>query len=117
MKNQILFGAAIGLLFISCAASLTRGGSHVQIVTDRQKECCCEFIDVIAISDLNVPFSDEKMQNVLIHARNRVARLGGNAMRILSVDTNRKEVTVVVEALRCDFDEMNKDKNSRGELR
>ena len=49
-------------------------------------------------------------------ARNRVSDIGGNAMRILEIDANRNEITVVAEALKCDFDKISENPPTQTEL-
>lgn len=105
-----LFALILATVFIcSCAASLTQSGARVQTVTDQQRQCCCEFITVVATGEHIHPFPDERAQSALNQARNAVAELGGNAMRIIEIDANREEVTVVVEALKCDLSQVSLD--------
>lgn len=107
--KTILTIVAATVLLCSCAARLTQSGAGVQTVTDSQRDCCCEFITVIATGEHIHPFPDERAQSALNQARNAVADMGGNAMRIIEIDANREEVTVVVEALKCDFTRMSMD--------
>ena len=34
-----------------CAASLSSEGAQIQTVTDKQKECCCDFITIVTASE------------------------------------------------------------------
>jgi hypothetical protein len=99
------------LLLSSCAATLSGPGSRVQTVTDRQRECCCEFIEIVTASQEWGVRTGSEAESAIYAARNRVAELGGNAMRILDIDSGHWGTTVVAEALKCDFNRMNALKN------
>ena len=106
----ILFVISVSLLS-SCAASLSGPGSRVQTVTDRQRECCCEFIEIVTASQEWGVRTGSETESAIYEARNRVAELGGNAMRIIDIDSGRWGTTVVAEALKCDFNKMRELKN------
>ena len=99
MKKAIPVLLLISAVFVQCAATLSRGGSQVQTVTDEQRDCCCTFITVVATGERFNPSPGERAQSALNQARNEVARLGGNAMRVLDIESTHDEVMVVVEAL------------------
>lgn len=87
----------------TCTIKLTHSGEDtVTTVTESQKECCCELIDVVIASGLNHGTSSDKMASALQAVRNEVAELGGNAMYIISID-HGDAITIVAEALRCFF--------------
>jgi hypothetical protein len=98
-------------LLSSCAAALSGPGSHVQTVTDWQRECCCEFIEIVTASPEWGVRTGQEAESAIYAARSCVAELGGNAMRILDIDSGRWGTTVVAEALKCDFNRMNALKN------
>ncbi|NQT25391.1 hypothetical protein HQ585_08550 [candidate division KSB1 bacterium] len=109
MKKRIFIFIPISLILIQCAATLTDRGSHVQTVTEEQRDCCCTFITVVATGERFNPSPGERAQSAMNQARNQVANLGGNAMRILDIEASRDEVMVVVEALVCDPQVYNED--------
>ena len=103
MKRTIPILILISFVLVQCATTLSRGGSQVQTVTDAQRDCCCTFISVVATGEEYNPFPGERATSAMNKARNEVARLGGNAMRIIDIESAAdNEVMVIVEALICD---------------
>ena len=107
---SLLFLTA-SMILSSCAASLSSAGSKIQTVTENQRDCCCEFIAVITASEEFGITTGMEARSAMNKARNRVAEVGGNAMRIIDVDSGLWGSTVVAEALKCDFSKMNDLKN------
>lgn len=98
-------GLAIGLLCavgFGCMAKLTPEGAAVQSVTDAQRERACEFITIVTASEDMGMSTGADAQSAMNKARNAVAEAGGNAMRIISTDSDQNATTVTAEALRCD---------------
>lgn len=98
-------GLAIGLLCAAgfgCMAKLTTEGAAVQSVTDAQRERACEFITIVTGSENMGSSTGADAQSAMNKLRNAVAEAGGNAMRILSTDSDNNATTVTAEALRCD---------------
>ena len=108
MKKAIPVILLLSVMFVQCATTLTRGGSQVQTVTDAQRDCCCTFISVVATGEEYNPFPGERAMSAMNKARNEVARLGGNAMRIIDIESaSDDEVMVIVEALICEPHSLN----------
>ncbi|MBN22812.1 MAG: hypothetical protein CL678_16115 [Bdellovibrionaceae bacterium] len=106
----------IGPLLSSCTTTLTKEGREVTLVTESQKEKYCEMIDIITTSNDMGWDTAEDRENAMNEARNKVAKIGGNGMRIISSDsiisgllktgnvlTAQSQAIVQVEALRCKF--------------
>ena len=107
MKKVAPFFVLLSAMLVQCAASLSHKGAQVQTVTENQRDCCCTFITVVATGERFNPSPGDRARSALNQARNEVARLGGNAMRILDIESTNDEVMVVVEALVCDKQVLN----------
>jgi hypothetical protein len=94
----------IVIMLTSCMATLTHKGSLVKIATEDQRESVCEYITPITASESMGNNTAGDLQSAMNKARNKVAEAGGNAMRILSTSSNNFASTVLVEALKCDFE-------------
>jgi hypothetical protein len=110
------------LMCVGCGTTLTKEGSEVRIVTEHEREIGCTGLGVVAGSDLGSRTIDTASENTMKDVRNNVAKMGGNAMRILPagvVVIPSDRITIGnqtvnsgtwfamsdprVEALRCDF--------------
>lgn len=91
------------LFVISCGISLTREGAEVRVVTEGQKEKYCQFISIVTGSMSMGASTSHDAESAMNEVRNKVARAGGNAMRIIKSDSDIFATTVVAEALKCTF--------------
>jgi len=85
-------------------ATLTGEGSLVRVVTAEQQNSTCEHIGLVTGSESMGHSTSHDLQSAINKARNKVAELGGNAMRIISTSSDVYASTVLVEALFCDFE-------------
>lgn len=116
------------LMCVGCGTTLTKEGSEVRIVTEHEREIGCTVLGVVAGSDAGSRTIDTANENIMKDVRNKVARMGGNAMRILPagvvmIPSDRifggQIVNPVpwlamsdpsVEVLRCDFAKIDAEK-------
>ena len=88
----------------ACSVALTPEGMRVRTVSEAERNQC-ELIEPLVVTR-NDPMDFDagaRMRNALKDARNKVAALGGNGMRIISSETTgrREEVVLTIEALKC----------------
>ena len=84
-------------------ASLTPQGSAVRPVTAAQKDRDCQFVAVVAASESMGASTGGDAQSAMNKLRNKVAAAGGNAMLVISTNSDMFSSTVVAEALKCTF--------------
>ncbi|WP_162929514.1 DUF4156 domain-containing protein [Halobacteriovorax sp. BALOs_7] len=105
---KIIFFVTIIMLFASCSTQLTKSGKNVRLVTENQKEKYCKTLDIVTASNELGWDAAHHSQNAMNEARNRVAELGGNGMKIISSNNSQgyggsSQAIVQVEALACNF--------------
>ena len=88
------------ILLASCSTSLTKAGANVRVVTESEREQYCEYLGIVTGSESNGIDSAGDARSAMNETRNGVAELGGHAMRIINIDSNEFQTTVVAEALR-----------------
>ena len=86
----------------SCSIVLTVEGDSVRVVTDRQKENC-EFVGIVTGSMSMGASTGHDAESALNEVRNKAAKRGANAIKIISSDSDAFATTVVAEALKCTF--------------
>ena len=88
---------------------ITAEGEAIRVVTKDQKECCCDFVDVISVSE---SVGMKQVESAMNKIRNKVAEKGGNAMFMLDVSGPSIGVGahITTEALKCDFGKMDTNK-------
>lgn len=109
MVRRLLGVGLLCLVASGCMTKLTPGGAAVQSVTDAQRERACEFITIVTASEDMGSSTGADAQSAMNKVRNAVAEAGGNAMRILSTDTDQMATTVTAEALKCDPEKLRTD--------
>lgn len=97
-----VFVAATVLVFLSCSTALSPQGNAVRIVEDKDAQAC-KFVGTVSAFDTFGANTGHESQNALNEARNKAAQLGGNAIKILHMQTTFQGTTVTAEALRCEF--------------
>lgn len=105
---RLIFFVTIIMLFTSCSTQLTKSGKNVRLVTENQKEKYCKTLDIVTASNELGWDAAHHSQNAMNEARNRVAELGGNGMKIISSNNSQgyggsSQAIVQVEALACNF--------------
>lgn len=103
------------LLLIGCAYTkpLTPKGGTIRVVSEKDRDDACRIIDVvIGAHDFGSDVADD-LRSAMNEAKNLVAEKGGNAMRILSVQSVSTWIgfssgasTVTAEALKCDMSKL-----------
>lgn len=102
VQHRLLVIGLLCAVASGCMAKLTPGGAAVQAVTDAQKERACEFITIVTASESDGWSTADDAESAMNQVRNAIAEAGGNAMRIISTDTDQMATTVTAEALKCD---------------
>ena len=72
---------------------------------------CCEYISIVTASEEFGITTGMEARSAMNKVRNKAAESGGNAIRIIDIDSGLWGSTVVAEALKCDFDKMKEMKN------
>ncbi len=100
------------LLLVGCGTTrLSKGGGDVRIVTEKERDCCCESIGMVTAAHSTGWTTKGDIESVYNRLRNETAARGGNAMRIVERNQQGNAWTGstssgVAEALRCDFDKI-----------
>ncbi len=84
-----------------CMASLTPEGQSVRVVTAAEKDRSCRYLGMVTASESMGAHTAGDAESALNKARNKAARLGANAILLVSTSTNPFNTTVVAEALTC----------------
>lgn len=99
-KNHIITSLFlfIFLIIASSCAQLSPGGRMVRFVTERQKNDKCEFIGTVTGYGAFCPGC------AINSARNKIANMGGNGIKIVSnVSNEAGDTNVYAEAFNCEF--------------
>jgi ABC-type glycerol-3-phosphate transport system substrate-binding protein len=101
MKRRVAALAAF-ILLAGCSTALTQSGADIRIVEDKEANNC-EFIATVSAFDTLGASTGHESQNALNEARNKAAQAGGNAIKIVHMQTTFQGTSVTAEALRCEF--------------
>lgn len=101
MKNIILLASLVTIL-VGCSINITKEGNKVRLVSEQERNNC-SFVGVVTGSMAMGASTGHDAESAINEARNRVARLGGNGLRLLNTDSDAIATTVTGEALRCNF--------------
>jgi uncharacterized protein YbjQ (UPF0145 family) len=99
MKRIFLFVPIIAVF--GCATQLTPEGTSVRLVNDNDE---CEFVGTVSGSNSMGMSTGHDAEGAMNTLRNKAAKMGANAIRIINVDSNSEATTAVAEALTCKFD-------------
>jgi hypothetical protein len=101
-----IFAAAAALSLAlsasSCTTAPTGAGNQVRMVDDKERYNYQFLGTVSGYSTLALTEGGEA-QNAMTEARNKAAKLGGNAIKVVHVQTTQMGTTVLAEVLRVDF--------------
>ena|GEM_PF-864886 len=105
-KFPLLISTIILLSFLlqSCVVGLNKYGASVRSVQDKINYKC-KFITTVTGSGSWGTSSAHDAEGAMNEIRNRVAEVGGNAFKILNIDSDAFTSTVVAEALKCEFND------------
>jgi len=98
MLTRLCLLFACILLLPSCAPKLTQEGSGIQLVDTKDN---CKYISVVTGSYGNGTSTAGDAEGAMNEVRNKAAEAGGNALKVLNIDSDHMDTTVVAEALRC----------------
>lgn len=90
------------LMIMGCSIHLTKEGGMVRLVSEQERNTC-EFIGVVTGSMSMGASSGHDAESAMNEIRNRVAKLGGNGLRVINTDSDVLATTVTGEALKCNF--------------
>jgi uncharacterized protein YbjQ (UPF0145 family) len=85
-----------------CAARLTSEGMRVRLV-ESQVAHNCVFVGTVTGSNSMGNTTAQDADGALNELRNKAARLGANAVRVISISSSAIVTTTVGEALICEF--------------
>lgn len=97
---------------VGCAHELTKSGQQVRVVSDAERNDCTHIGMVTGSNSMgnNVAHDVEGATN---QAKNKVAELGGNGLKILNIDTTYEFTSVTGEALKCQFEYLKMSPNGQ----
>lgn len=99
MKRIFLLAPIIAVF--GCATQLTPEGTSVRLVNDNAE---CEFVGTVSGSNSMGMSTAHDAEGAMNTLRNKAAKMGANAIRVINVDSNSEVTTAVAEALLCKFD-------------
>lgn len=103
MLTRLGFFVLCSILLSACAVpKLTKDGSGVQLVDTREKDNC-QYLGVVTGSFGLGSDGAEDAEGAMNEVRNKAAEKGGNALKVLNIDSNRNFTSVVGELLMCEF--------------
>lgn len=89
---------------------LTTEGRKIRVLTEEQRDRNCEIIDIVIGAHYGYGRDvGDDMRSAMNEAKNMAAAMGGNAIRIISTESESMtryysgSSTVTAEALRCNF--------------
>ncbi|GAC17624.1 DUF4156 domain-containing protein [Paraglaciecola arctica] len=91
-------------LVFGCTTTLTVKGQSVRIVESNQQSNC-KFLGTASAFDTLGATAGHESENALNELRNKAAILGGNAIKILNLDSTIQGATATGEVLICNFGE------------
>jgi len=99
--KRIIF--SIFFVFLSgCVVQPTSEGKAVRVV-DKKTEYKCTFVDMVTGSGSAGWTPAHDAEGAMADVRNKAAKVGANAIRVLNIDSNMATTVVVAEALNCEF--------------
>lgn len=102
MKEAVPVSFALILLAVGCTTALTQQGTVVRLVEEKNAHGC-EFLGTVSAFDTMGASTGHESQNALNEARNKAAKLGANAIKIVHMQTTFQGTSVTAEALQCSF--------------
>ena len=103
-KTIILIVVTMMISLQSCVVSLNQYGTKVRLVDDK-KEYNCKFITTVTGSGTWGINSAHDAEGAMNEIRNEAARVGGNALKMVNVDSNIFTHSTIAEALNCEFND------------
>ena len=101
MKKVILL-LSIFALTTGCLIKLTDEGSRVRLISESQKTNC-QSVGVVTGSTSLGANTGHEAESAMNEARNKAAKLGGNALYIIDKNSNEVSTSVIGEAFNCSF--------------
>lgn len=92
------------LILSGCVIQLKPEGKNVRIVEDKAAHQC-RFIEVVTGSGSWGASTAHDAEGAMNELRNRAAKVGGNAIKIVNLDSDIFTTAVVAEALDCNFED------------
>lgn len=85
---------------LGCVSTLSQAGATVRIASERER-ASCTFITVVSAQWATGMDESQDAEGAMNEVRNKVAEKGGNAMKIIAMDTTPARTMVTAEALSC----------------
>lgn len=90
------------LLLTGCVTTITREGGTIRPITAEQKQKA-EYLGIVTGSFSWGYSTAEDAESAMNEVRNKAAKLGGNAIYIVNIDSNPLNTTVVADVYRFNF--------------
>lgn len=100
--HKLLTLIVVSMLLGGCIVSPTQEGNAVRMV-DKQSDYKCKFVTTVTGSGSMGWTTAHDAEGAMNEVRNRAAKAGANAIRVVNIDSNMETSVVVAEALNCEF--------------
>ena len=105
MRTSVLCGVFLFVVLLQgCAVSLDQSGERVAFIDDKERNRC-NFLTIVAGSNSLGYSTAHDAEGAMNEVRNKAARVGGNAVKLIDIESGSMSTTVVAEALWCEFRE------------
>lgn len=102
--NKYLGATILAISVTSCVVQPTAESKSIRLV-DKQSDYNCKFITTVTGSgDFGISAA-QNAEGAMNEARNKAAKAGANAIRVVDIGYNRHQSAVVAEALECDLND------------
>lgn len=105
MRVNFLCGVLLfSMLIQACAVGLNEYGKTVRFVDDKERYECILLTVVTGSNSLGYSTAHDA-EGAINEVRNKAAQVGGNAVKLIDIDSVSMSTTAVGEALKCEFKE------------
>ena len=94
----------ISILLHGCAVSLNQHGERVAFIDDKERNNC-NFLTIVTGSNSLGYSTAHDAEGALNEVRNKAEQIGGNAVKLIDIDSTSMSATAIAEALWCEFRE------------
>lgn len=92
----------ISILIQGCAVSLNEHGQRVALIDDKERNKC-NFLTIVTGSNSLGYNTAHDAEGALNEVRNKAAQIGGNAIKLIDIESTSMSTTAIAEALWCEF--------------
>lgn len=94
----------LGLIMQGCVVQPTAEGNAIRLI-DKQSDYGCKYVSTVTGSGSVGWTTAHDAEGAMNEVRNRAAVEGGNAIRIVNIDSSMSTTVVVAEVLTCNFND------------